>query len=50
MKLGILLKILEQEESDLEIIFDVKSVETIQDSARLSDVYSDDDAVIIELR
>ena len=45
-----MLKILEQEESDLEVLFDVKSVESIQDFAKLSDVYSDGDAVIIELR
>ena len=50
MKLEILLKILEQEESDLEVLFDVKYVESIQDFAKLSDVYSEGDAIIIELR
>ena len=50
MKLEFLLKILEQEELDLEVLFDVKSVESIQDFAKLSDVYSDGDAIIIELR
>ena len=50
MKLEILLKILEQEESDLEVLFDVKCVESIQDVAKLSDVYSDGDVVILELR
>ena len=50
MKLEFLLKILEQEESDLEVLFDVKYVESIQDFAKLSDIYSDGDVIIIELR
>lgn len=50
MQLKFLLQILEQEESDFEVLFDVKSVESIQDVAKLSDIYSDDDAVILELR
>lgn len=50
MKLEIFLRILEQEGSDFEVLFDVKSVESIQDVAKLSDVYSDGDVVILELR
>ena len=50
LKLEIFLEILKQENPDLEVLFDVKHVESIQDFARLSDVYDDGDAVIIELR
>lgn len=50
MKLEMFLKILNQENLDLEILFDVKHVESIQDFAHLSDVYDDGDAIVIELR
>ena len=50
MQLKVLLKILEQENSDLEVIFDVKAVESIQDVATLSDIYDDGEAIIIEFR
>lgn len=44
------MQVLKQENLDLEVLFDVKHIESIQDFARLSDVYDDGDAVIIELR
>lgn len=50
MKLKFLLQILEQEDSDLDVLFNVKDVECIEDFAHLSDVYSDGEAVIIEFR
>ena len=50
MKLKYFLQILEQFDVESEIEFDVKSIETIEDFGRLSDVYSDDGSVIIELR
>lgn len=50
MKLKFLLQILEQEDSDLDVLFDVKNVECIEDFAHLSDVYPDGEAVIIEFR
>lgn len=50
MKLKFLLQILEQEDPDLDVLFDVKDVDCIQDFAHLSDVYSDGEAVIVELR
>ena len=50
MKLKFLLQILEQEDPDLDVLFDVKDVECIEDFAHLSDVYSDGEAVIIEFR
>ena len=50
MKLKNFLEILEREDPDLDVLFDVKDVESIQDFAHLSDVYSDGEAVIIEFR
>lgn len=50
MKLKFLLQILEQEDPDLDVLFDVKDVECFVDFAHLSDVYSDGEAVIIEFR
>ncbi|WP_296870486.1 hypothetical protein [uncultured Methanobrevibacter sp.] len=50
MKLKYFLQILEQFDVECEIDFDVKSIESIDDFGRLSDVYSDDGTVIIEIR
>ncbi len=50
MKLKYFLQILEQFDVECEIDFDVKSIESIEDFGRLSDVYSDDGSVIIEIR
>ena len=50
MKLKYFLQILEQFDVESEIDFDVKSIETIEEFGRLSDVYSDDETVIIEIR
>lgn len=50
MKLKFLLQILEQEDQDLDVLFDVKYIECMEDFAHLSDVYSDGEAVIIEFR
>ena len=50
MKLKDFLELLECEDPDLDVLFDVKAVECIEDFAHLSDVYSDGEAVIIEFR
>jgi hypothetical protein len=50
MQLKYFLQILEQEDPNLEILFDVKAVESMQDCAHLSDIYDDGNAIIIELR
>ena len=50
MKLKYFLQILQQFDVECEIDFDVKSIESIEDFGRLSDVYSDDGTVIIEIR
>ena len=50
MKLKYFLQILGEFDVESEIEFDVKSIDSIEDFGTLSDVYSDDDAVIIELR
>ena len=50
MKLKYFLQILEQFDVECEIDFDVKSIESIEDFGRLSDVYSDDGTIIIEIR
>ena len=50
MKLKYFLQILEQFDVESEIDFDVKAIESIVDFGRLSDVYSDDETVIIEIR
>ena len=44
------MQILQQFDVECEIDFDVKSIESIEDFGRLSDVYSDDGTVIIEIR
>ena len=50
MKLKFLIEILERENPDLDVLFDVKDVECMEDFAHLSDVYSDGEAIIIEFR
>ncbi len=51
LKLNDLLQILEDENPDLEVLFDLKNVYCIHgDFAHLSDVYSDGECVIIEFR
>lgn len=50
MELKYFLQILEQEDLNLDILFDVKAVESMQDCAHLSDIYGDGNAIIIELR
>lgn len=50
MKLKYFLQILSEFDVESEIDFDVKSIESIEDFGRLSDVYSDDGTVIIEIR
>ena len=50
MQLKFLLEILNQENTDLEILFDVKGVESMQDFAHLSDIYDGGDGIVIELR
>ena len=48
MKLKYFLQILSEFDVESEIEFDVKAIETIEDFGRLSDVYSDDETVVIE--
>lgn len=50
MKLKFLLQILSEFDEECDVEFDVKSIDSIEDFGILSDVYSDFDAVIIELR
>ena len=50
MKLKYFLQILSEFDVESEIEFDVKAIETIEDFGRLSDVYSDDETVVIEIR
>lgn len=50
MKLKYFLQILEQFDVESEIEFDVKAIESIVDFGRLSDVYSDEETVVIEIR
>ena len=50
MKLKYFLQILSEFDVEYEIDFSVKSVESIQDFGRLSDVYQDEDVIIIEIR
>ena len=49
MKLKYFLRILCEFDVESEIEFDVKTIETIEDFGRLSDVYQDGNDVIIEL-
>ena len=50
MKLKFLLQILEQENPDLDVLFDVKDVESFLDFAHLVDCYSDGEALILQFR
>lgn len=50
MKVKYFLQILEQFDVENEIEFDVKAIETIEDFGTLSDIYSDDETVVIEIR
>lgn len=50
MKLKFLLQILSEFDKECDIEFDVKSIDSIEDFGTLSDVYDDDELVIIELR
>ena len=50
MKLKDFLELLECEDPDLDVLFDVKNVESFVDFAHLSDVYSDGEALILEFR
>ena len=47
MKLKYFLQILSEFDVESEIEFDVKAIETIEDFGRLSDVYSDDETVVV---
>ena len=49
-KLKYFLQILSEFDVESEIEFDVKAIESNIDFGRLSDAYSDDETVIIELR
>lgn len=50
MKLKQFLEILGNYDVECEIEFDVKAVESIVDFGRLSDIYSDCETVIFEIR
>lgn len=50
MKLKYLIEILESEDPDLDVLFDVKDVESFLDFAHLVDCYSDGEALILEFR
>ena len=50
MKLENFLELLECEDSDLDVLFDVKDVEGYFDFAHLVDCYSDGEALILEFR
>lgn len=50
MKLKFLIEILEQEDPDLDVLFDVKDVESFLDFAHLVDCYNDGEALILEFR
>ena len=50
MKLKFLIEILERENPDLDVLFDVKDVESFLDFAHLVDCYSDGEALILEFR
>ena len=50
MKLNDFLEILECEDPDLDVLFDVKDVESCLDFAHLIDCYSDGEALILEFR
>ena len=50
MNLKNFLELLEYENPDLDILFDVKDVESFQDFAHLVDCYSNGEALILEFR
>lgn len=50
MKLKDFLEMLQYEDSDLDVLFDVKDVESFLDFAHLTDCYSDGEALILEFR
>ena len=50
MKLEKFLEILEYEDPNLEVLFDVKDVEGFIDFAHLVDCYNDGEALILEFR
>lgn len=50
LKLNDFLEILECEDPDLDVLFDVKDVESCLDFAHLIDCYSDGEALILEFR
>ena len=50
MKLKDFLELLECENLDLDVLFDAKAVESIQDFAHLVDCYSDGEELILEFR
>ena len=50
LKLKDFLEMLESEDPDLDVLFDVKDVESFLDFAHLIDCYSDGEALILEFR
>ena len=50
MKLKDFLEILEFEDPELDVLFDVKDVESFLDFAHLVDCYSDGEALFLEFR
>ena len=50
LKLKDFLELLEYEDSDLDVLFDVKDVESFLDFAHLVDCYSDGEALILQFR
>ena len=50
MKLKELVELLKSENQDLDVLFDVKDVESFLDFAHLVDCYSDGEALILEFR
>lgn len=50
MKLEKFLELLEYENPNLDVLFDVKDVESFLDFAHLVDCYSDGEALILEFR
>ena len=50
MKLKDFLEMLQYEDPELDVLFDVKDVESFLDFAHLTDCYSDGEALILEFR
>ena len=50
LKLKDFLEMLESENPDLDVLFDVKDVESFLDFAHLIDCYSDGESLILEFR